>query len=147
MDYSKLALILPEIDVDLAGLDDVDMSFIEIEMPTIEDIVVPNFEPQIEKKIKAEKTDDQEEDSTGNQEREKAEDSELSEEEKIAHVKSIKEKVKESSIYVGEPYFTVSFDSYENKAFFLERFHISAETRFIKGEELAELMDETINIS
>ena len=55
MDYSKLALMIPEIDVDLAGLDDVDMSFIEIEMPTIEDIVVPNFEPQIEKKIKAEK--------------------------------------------------------------------------------------------
>ena len=45
---------------------------------------------------------------------------------------------------MGEPYFTVSFDSYENKAFFLERFHISADVRYIKGEELAEKMDENI---
>lgn len=143
MDYSKLALMIPEIDVDLAGLDSVDMSFIEIEMPSSEDIVIPSFEPQAEKKIIAEKTKDEEtENPHGNPENEKAESKELSDEEKKAHVKAIKEKVKDGAVYEGEPYFTVSFDSYENKAFFLERFQIGAGTRYIKGEELADKLDE-----
>lgn len=50
----------------------------------------------------------------------------------------MKESVKENSIYEGDPYFTVSFDSYENKVFFLEQFGISADVKIIKGEELAE---------
>lgn len=145
-DYSKLALMIPDIDVNLAGLDEVDISMVEIEMPTIEDIVIPTFEPQQDKKIAAEiengKHDEQNtEETTGNNEGEETEKSELSAEEKKAAVKAIKEKVKNAATYEGEPYFTVSFDSYENKAFFLERFQIGAETRFIKGEELAEKLD------
>lgn len=147
MDYSKLALMIPDIDISLAGLDEVDMSFIEIEMPTMDDITVPSFEPQIEKKITAEieqgKHDEKDsEETAGTDEGEEAEKPELSAEEKKAHVKAIKEKVKNGAEYEGEPYFTVSFDSYENKAFFLERFQIGAEVRFIKGEELAEKLDQ-----
>ena len=44
-------------------------------------------------------------------------------------------------MYEGDPYFMVSFDSYENKVFFLERFHLNGDTKFVKGEELAELID------
>ncbi|WPC11294.1 DNA methylase [Riemerella anatipestifer] len=60
MDYQKLALIVPDIDVDLAGLDDIDLSFIEVELPKDLNIEVPTFEPQEEKKEKA-KTQDSEE--------------------------------------------------------------------------------------
>ena len=54
MDYKKLAQIFPDIDASLAGLDDVDLSMIEIELPTVPDIVIESFEPQEEKKINAE---------------------------------------------------------------------------------------------
>lgn len=143
MDYSKLALMIPDIDVNLAGLDEVDMSFIEIEMPSVEDIVIPSFEPQAEKREKAE--EERQEDNSVNHPATsvlKMEQDEMTDEEKKAHVKAIKEKVKENSVYEGEPYFTVSFDSFENKAFFLERFQIGAEARYIKGEELADKLDE-----
>lgn len=140
MDYSKLALMIPDIDVNLAGLDEVDMSFIEIEMPTVEDIVIPSFEPQAEKRKKAE--EERQEDNSVNHPATSVLKEEMTDEEKKAHVKAIKEKVKENSEYLGEPYFTVSFDSYENKVFFLERFQIGSETRYIKGEELSEKLDE-----
>ena len=54
MDYKKLAQIYPDIDASLAGLDEVDVSMIEIELPTMQEIEIPSFEPQEEKKINAE---------------------------------------------------------------------------------------------
>ncbi|CAI9673408.1 MULTISPECIES: ParB N-terminal domain-containing protein [Elizabethkingia] len=139
MDYAKLALMIPDIDIDIAGLDDVDMSFIEMEMPEPVEVDVPTFEPQASKK---EKSITQELDNSVStpeasiSEREELE--EKSRQEKIDAVKKVKESVKENSIYEGDPYFTVSFDSYENKVFFLEQFGISADVKIIKGEELAE---------
>lgn len=53
MDYAKLALMIPDIDIDIAGLDDVDMSFIEMEMPEPVEVDVPTFEPQASKKEKS----------------------------------------------------------------------------------------------
>ena len=151
MDYKKLAQIFPDIDASLAGLDDVDLSMIEIEMPTIEDISIPTFEPQQEKAEKAmlEKSITQElsnavhhpEASISEMERKEAK--EMSDEEKKAHVKAIKEKVKEGAIYEGEPYFTVSFDNYDAKVMFLEFIGLNPEDKFIKGEELQEKIDET----
>ena len=129
MDYVKLALMIPDIDVNLAGLDEVDLSFVEVEIPVDIKIDIPTFEPQAEKKEAA-------------REEEQAEsDNEPSDEEKKAKIKEIKEKVKEGAVYEGDPYFMVSFDSYENKVFFLERFHLNGDTKFVKGEELAELID------
>lgn len=126
MDYQKLALIVPDIDVDLAGLDDIDLSFIEVELPKDLNIEVPTFEPQEEKKEKAKIQDSEEEPS---------------QEEKKQAVKEAKAKVKEGTVYEGDPYITISFDSYENKVFFLERFHLSGDTKFIKGEEFAEIIE------
>lgn len=141
MDYAKLALMIPAIDVDIAGLDDVDMSFIEMEMPEPVEVEIPSFEPQASKK---EKSITQELDnsisvpeaSVSEMEREEAE--EKSRQEKIDAVKKVKEQVKQGAVYEGDPYFTVSFDSFENKVFFLEQFGINADVKIIKGEELAE---------
>lgn len=140
-DYAKLALMIPDIDVELAGLDDVDMSFIEIETPEPVEIDIVTFEPQASKK---EKSITQELDNsismpeTSVSEMERAESDAKERQEKIDAVKKVKESVKENSIYEGDPYFTISFDSYENKVFFLEQFGISADVKIIKGEELAE---------
>ena len=141
MDYAKLALMIPDIDIDIAGLDDVDMSFIEMEMPEPVEVDVPVFEPQASKK---EKSITQELDNSVStpeasiSEMEREELDEKSRQEKIDAVKKVKEQVKQGAVYEGDPYFTISFDSYENKVFFLEQFGISADVKIIKGEELAE---------
>lgn len=152
-DYEKLALIFQDIDADLAGLDEVDISMIEIELPEVEAIVdyeIPNFEPQQDKKEKAmqEKSIAQELNNTvyhnsdGIHDMEKKEADEMSAEEKKAAVKAIKEKVKEGSVLQGDPYFTVSFDSYDNKVQFLEMFGYDQDEKFIKGEDFAERLSE-----
>lgn len=141
MDYAKLALMIPDIDIDIAGLDDVDMSFIEMEMPEPVEVDVPVFEPQAAKKEKSitqelDNSVSTPEASISEMEREELE--EKSRQEKIDAVKKVKEQVKQGAVYEGDPYFTISFDSYENKVFFLEQFGISADVKIIKGEELAE---------
>lgn len=145
-DYKKLAEIFPDIDASLAGLDDVDVSMIEIELPKVEDFDIPVFEPQEEKKINAEyeKSIAQELSNTKHvpeasvHEMERKEAQELTPEEKKAKIKEIKEKVKENAVMEGEPYFTVSFDTYESKIEFLEFLGFNPEDKFIKGEELQE---------
>lgn len=134
MDYSKLALIIPDIDVDLAGLDEIDLSFVEVEMPQMIDIDIPTFEPQAQKK---EEIEEPKEESHQVEEKE----DEPTKEEKKAKIKEIKEKAKEGAVYEGDPYLIISFDNYENKVFFLERFHLSGDTKFIKGEEFADMID------
>ena len=146
MDYKKLALIFPDIDADLAGLDEVDLSMIEIELPDVPEVEIPSFEPQKEKAEKAmlEKSVTEElnntvyHNSNGIHDMEKKESEEMSAEEKKALVKAIKEKVKEGATIQGEPYFTVSFDSYDAKVEFLEFLGFNPEDKFIKGEELQE---------
>ena len=146
MDYKKLALIFPDIDADLAGLDEVDLSMIEIELPDVPEVEIPSFEPQKEKAEKAmlEKSVTEElnntvyHNSNGIHDMEKKESEEMSAEEKKALVKAIKEKVKEGATIQGAPYFTVSFDSYDAKVEFLEFLGFNPEDKFIKGEELQE---------
>lgn len=142
MDYKKLAQIFPDIDASLAGLDDVDISMIEIELPTDIEIEIPSFNPQSEKEEKAmlEKSITQELDNSKPAPATSVHkmEQEMSEEEKIAHVKAIKEKVKEGAVYEGDPYFTISFDSYDNKVQFLEGLGFNPEDKFIKGEEFAD---------
>lgn len=141
-DYKKLAQIFPDIDASLAGLDDVDISMIEIELPTDIEIEIPSFNPQSEKEEKAmlEKSITQELDNSKPAPATSVHkmEQEMSEEEKIAHVKAIKEKVKEGAVYEGDPYFTISFDTYDNKVQFLEGLGFNPDDKFIKGEEFAD---------
>lgn len=150
-DYKKLAQIFPDIDASLAGLDDVDISMIEIELPNMENIEIPSFEPQEEKKINAEyeKSITQELSNAVNHpeasisEMERKEAKEMSDEEKKAHVKAIKDKVKQGATIEDEPYFTVSFSDADAKYQFLEYLGLNPTDKFIKGEELAKKIDET----
>lgn len=151
MDYKKLAQIFPDIDAALAGLDDVDISMIEIEMPNTDNIEIPSFEPQEEKKINAEyeKSITQELSNAVNHpeasilEMERKETSVLTPEEKKAKIKEIKEQVKANAVIEGESYFTVSFSDYDSKVQFLEYLGFNPEDKFIKGEELQQKMEET----
>jgi len=150
-DYKKLAQMYPYIDADLAGLDDVDISMIEIEMPNMENIEIPSFEPQESKKIDAEyeKSIIQELSNAVNHpeasisEMERKEAAELTPEEKKAKIKEVKEQVKANAVMEGESYFTVSFSDYDSKVQFLEYLGFNPEDKFIKGEELQQKMEET----
>lgn len=145
-DYEKLALMIPEIDVNIAGLDEVDLSMVDIFIPSVTEYEVPDFSPQQDKKEKAEQEKSVTEElnntvyhnSDGIHDMEKKESEEMSAEEKKALVKAIKEKVKEGATIQGDPYFTVSFDSYDAKVEFLEFLGFNPEDKFIKGEELQE---------
>lgn len=149
-DYKKLAQIYPDIDAALAGLDDVDISMIEIEMPNTDNIEIPSFEPQEEKKINAEyeKSITQELSNAVNHpeasisEMERKEAAELTPEEKKAKIKEVKEQVKANAVMEGESYFTVSFSDYDSKVQFLEYLGFNPEDKFIKGEELQQKMEE-----
>lgn len=151
MDYKKLAQIYPDIDSVLAGLDDVDISMIEIEMPNTDNIEIPSFEPQEAKKINAEyeKSITQELSNAVNHpeasisEMERKEAAELTPEEKKAKIKEVKEQVKANTIMEGESYFTVSFSTYDAKVQFMEYLGFNPEDKFIKGEELQQKMEET----
>ena len=157
-DYKKLAQIFPDIDAELAGLDDVDVSMIEVELPSDMDISIPTFEPQEHKREEANesktKQDEANEANASNviyhpdgklEDLERAEnekENELSYEERKAKIKEIKEAVKNGATIEGDPYFTISFSSYQNKVEFLERFNMPIDTTFVKGEELADNIDK-----
>lgn len=116
-DKKLLSELLPSIDYKNAGLDDIDLSIYNIKIPTDE---VFDFNPQ-ENKTKEEQTEKEQEKSF---------------EDKKAEVKALKQQFKEQAIYEGDPYFTVSFDDYSNKVFFMEMFGFDEDNKFIKGEEL-----------
>ena len=160
-DYKLLAEMANDIDISLAGLDDVDMSMIELAMPDVVHYEVPTFEPQEDKKIlseieeaeieeisektPAESTAESEE-NFNQPDNSKTTTSGMTEAEKIAHVKNVKSIVKDGATYEGEPYFTVSFDTFENKVFFLENLGFTDfQARYIKGEDLTEKIEEYVD--
>lgn len=130
-DLDILRDILPDIDYKSAGLTDQDLSLIgiELDMPQIDDILA-DFEG-ISSQYNAER------------EREKKAN-EMKKEERIAHNKEVKAIVKESAQKQAEnmdAYVMLSFDTYEAKASFCERFGYDPDMKFIKGEVFDEQIE------
>lgn len=130
-DIEALRNLLPEIDFKSAGLTEQDLSIIGIDfdMPVLEDIRAGiedlsssyNEDKDREKKI-----------------------AELSREAKIAHNKEVKQQVKENAQKQAEnmdAYVILSFDTYEAKAVFCERFGYDPDMKFIKGEVFDEQVE------
>jgi hypothetical protein len=67
---------------------------------------------------------------------------------KVAHMKEVKEQVKQASNKAAgdmDAYLMLSFDNMENKNRFLQRFGYDADSKFIKGEDFdmrCEVIDE-----
>ena len=90
------------------------------------------LEREADKMLKEAEADDEDD------EPEEAEPHEDDRAEKVAHMKEVKRQVKEKAIEDAEnmdAYVMLSFDTFANKAGFLERFGYPAGIRFIKGEE------------
>lgn len=130
-DLYVLRDLIPDIDFRSAGLTEQDLSMIGIdfEMPVLDDI----------------RTDFEEMSSSYNTNKaEEKKANELTREAKIAHNKEVKAKVMSDSYKQAEDmeaYVMLSFDTYEAKAAFCERFGYDPNMKFIKGEVFDEQIE------
>lgn len=133
-DFDALAQIVPDIDWKDAGLTDADLNMIGVDylLQTEEENSLANalsdmMTPVIEQK---------EADKAAKQLVERAE--------KVAHMKEVKQQVKENAQKQAEDmdaYVMLSFDTYEAKATFCERFGYDPDMKFIKGEVFDEQIE------
>ena len=118
-DYDLLALMLPDIDYKLAGLSADELNLISIEVPALE-----IHKEEIQGDFK---------------------DLGKDFEQKKAEVKAAKSKIKDAvSMNQGETYVSLTFDSYENKCEFMERFGFDNSLRFIKGESFNDMIERIV---
>ena len=132
-DFDALARIVPDIDWKDAGLTDADLNMIGVdfllqteEESSIADELESMMSPVTEQK-EADKATKQ-----------------LERAEKVAHMKEVKHQVKENAQKQAEnmdAYVMLSFDTYEAKAAFCERFGYEPDMKFIKGEVFDEQVE------
>lgn len=114
-DYDSLRTLIPDIDYKSAGLTEEDMNLIGVDF-----LLQTEQESLITEELSS---------MMAPVEKTKAE--------KIAHNKEVKAQVQKEAQKKAEDmnaYVMISFDSYEAKADFMERFGYNAEDKFIKGE-------------
>jgi ParB-like chromosome segregation protein Spo0J len=131
-DFDALARIVPDIDWKDAGLTDADLNMIGVDF-----LLQTEEESSIADSLK-----DMMAEVTEQNEAEKAQ-RQIERAEKVAHMKEVKQQVKENAQKQAEDmdaYVMLSFDTYEAKAAFCERFGYDPDMKFIKGE----LFDEQI---
>ncbi len=118
MDYELMAAILPELDIEATGLEQYDIDIIKslnINFEYGNNETIENDSKELKKTAK----------------------------EKSDHVKDVKRIMKDNvKDNQRSSYFSVVFDTYENKAEFLEQFGINADTAFIKGEDLIQKINQ-----
>lgn len=117
-DEHLLSLMIPDIDYKMAGLDEYDLNMLGVadivEEPEADDVL--QEVKQITKPAEQRKAD----------------------------VKAIKQQVAEkaqSQVEQGESYFIMSFDTYQNKAAFMQRFGFAPLEKFVKGEDFSEMIE------
>lgn len=119
-DYDLLALMLPDIDYKLAGLSADELNLISIESPMLN--IAPKADIQADYK------------EVGK-----------SYEQKKADIKEAKAKIKDEIFTSqGDAYVSLSFDNYENKCAFMERFGFKNDLRFIKGESFSDMIERVL---
>lgn len=136
-DFDALAQIIPDIDWKSAGLTDADLNMIGVdyllqteEESSMADALEDLMSPVTELK-EAEKAERQAE-----RQMERAE--------KVAHMKDVKQQVKEAAQKQAEnmdAYVMLSFDTYEAKAAFCMRFGYDENTKFLKGEVFSDQIE------
>lgn len=132
-DFDALAQIVPDIDWKDAGLTDADLNMIGVdyllkteEERSIADALSDMMSPVTEQK---------EADKAAKQ---------LDHAEKVAHMKEVKQQVKESAQKQAEnmdAYVMLSFDTYEAKTAFMARFGYDSDMKFVKGEVFSDQIE------
>lgn len=125
-DYDALARLVPDIDYKDAGLTDADLNMIGCDflLQTEEENSLAGALEEMMQPV------------TEQKEAEKAA-RQLERAEKVAHMKDVKQQVKEQAQETAanmDAYLMLSFDTWEAKAAFCERFGYDPNMKFIKGE-------------
>ena len=142
-DFDKLRELLPDIEYKDAGLTEADLNMIGVDfmlqtggetdlMHSLEQLQAP-----VRERREQEKADRAEERGQTGKTREQAEDEA---QQRIEHVRQMKEEVRQKAIGDAmdmDAYFMVSFDAWEAKADFLRRLGYDPLTKVIKGEVFA----------
>ena len=136
-DYDALARLVPDIDYKDAGLTDADLNMIGCdfllqteEENSLADALDEMMQPVTERK-EAEKAAKQ-----------------LERAEKVAHMKDVKQQVKAAAQKQAQDmdaYVMLSFDTFEAKAAFCERFGYDPYMKFIKGEQFDSICERTFD--
>lgn len=132
-DYDALAKMVPDIDWKDAGLTDVDLNLIGCDylLQTEEENSIADALSDMMSEV-----NEQNESDKAQRQLERAE--------KVAHMKEVKQQVKENSQKQAEDmdaYVMLSFDTYEAKTAFMERFGYDPNMKFIKGEVFDEQIE------
>ena len=128
-DFDALARIVPDIDWKDAGLTDADLNMIGVDylLQTEEESSIADMMASVAEQKEADKVAKQ-----------------LERAEKVAHMKEVKQQVKEAAQKQAQDmdaYLMLSFDTFEAKAAFCERFGYDPYSKFIKGEVFDEQVE------
>lgn len=137
-DFDALAQIVPDIDWKDAGLTDADLTDADLNMIGVDFLLQTEEENSL-----ADALSDMMSPVTEQKEADKAA-KQLERAEKVAHMKEVKQQVKENAQKTAqdmEAYVMLSFDTYEAKAAFCERFGYDPDMKFIKGEVFDEQIE------
>lgn len=132
-DYDALAKMVPDIDWKDAGLTDVDLNLIGCDY-----LLQTEAESSIADALSDMMSEVNEQNESDKAQRQ------LERAENVAHMKEVKQQVKENSQKQAEDmdaYVMLSFDTYEAKAAFMERFGYEPDMKFIKGEVFDEQVE------
>ena len=134
--YDTLREIIPDIDYKDAGLTEEDLDIIGVDF---------NFQTDEEEAITGELDDlmepvrEERQAEVAQQQAERAE--------KVAHMKQVKEEVKQAAAKAAanmDAYLMLSFDNWDAKAEFCEKFGFSPDDKFLKGEVFEEKIDNIL---
>ena len=158
-DFQKLAELIPDIDYKNAGLTEEDLSMIgvdylfqtekENELGTELDNLMADVEAEHQKDLarqreQREAIKEAQRQANAQQDAQIAANEEKTREEKVQHMKDVKEKVKTQAIENAmnqEAYIMLSFDDFQAKREFMERAGYPEELKFIKGEEFMQRIE------
>ena len=132
-DYDALARLVPDIDYKDAGLTDADLNMIGCDflLQTEEENSLAGALEEMMQPV----TEQKESEKAARQ---------LERAEKVAHMKDVKQQVKEQAQETAanmDAYLMLSFDTWEAKAAFCERFGYDPNMKFIKGEVFDEQIE------
>lgn len=150
-DYDKLAEMIPDIDYKAAGLTEADLSMIGVDFmfQSEEEAGLPDAFAELTRETDAAHQAELEERRRQREEIKAAqeqanEEQEKSLDEKIAHVKEMKQQTWDKAVGMAadnQAYVMLSFDNWQNKAAFMREAGYPDEVKFIKGEEFMERIE------
>lgn len=140
-DYDKMRELIPDIDYKDAGLTEADLNMIGVDFllqteeendlaNALEDMMMPVTEQREAQKAQKEA------------------ERQIEREAKIQHMKDVKAQVREQATKTAQDmdaYLMLSFDTFDAKAEFCERFGINPYEKFFKGEVFGEMCEVVID--